>query len=119
MAGVNDSDDELRRIAGFICSVGPEVPWHVSQFHPAYKMLDVSPTPLSTLRRALAIGREAGLHYVYEGNVPGEGGESTYCYNCKATLIDRYGFHVRSNRIRNGRCAECGTKIDGVGMSRG
>lgn len=116
--GVNDSDVELTSIAEFLRSVGPEVPWHVSQFHPAYRMLDVSPTPVETLRRAVRIGREAGLRYVYEGNVPGEGGESTYCYNCNAKLIDRYGFYVRANRIREGRCPDCRTRIDGVGMSR-
>jgi pyruvate formate lyase activating enzyme len=115
--GVNDSEDELRRIVGFIRSVGPEIPWHVSQFYPAYRMLDVRPTPIETLRLALRIGQEAGLRYVYEGNVPGEGGENTYCYNCRALLIHRYGFHVRSNRIRQGHCPECGTGIDGVAMS--
>lgn len=116
--GLNDSEQELHAIAEFVYSVGPEVPWHVSQFYPAYKLWDVSPTPLKTLRRASEIGRTAGLRYVYEGNVPGAGGESTYCYNCRALLIDRYGFHVRSNRIHQGRCPDCGTQIDGVGMSR-
>jgi pyruvate formate lyase activating enzyme len=114
---VNDSEEELRAIAEFVHSVGPEVPWHVSQFHPAYKMWNVPPTPMRSLRRALEIGRAVGLRYVYEGNVPGEGGENTYCYNCRTLLIGRYGFHIRSNRIRDGRCPECGTKIDGVGMS--
>ncbi|MGO9060263.1 MAG: hypothetical protein ACLQU2_23210 [Candidatus Binataceae bacterium] len=69
-------------------------------------------------RRASRIGREAGLRYVYEGNVPGEGGESTYCYSCGRKLVDRYGFYVRANHIRDGRCPDCGTRIDGVGMSR-
>ena len=115
--GVNDSEDELREIAGFIHSVGPEIPWHVSQFHPAYKMWSTPPTPVKTIRRAFEIGKEIGLRYVYIGNVPGEGGESTRCYNCRAMLIDRYGFHVRSNRIVNGGCPECGTKIDGIGIS--
>ncbi len=113
---INDSDEELRMIAEFVRSVGPEVPWHVSQFHPAYRMLDAAPTPVKTLRRALEIGKSAGLRYVYEGNVPGEGGENTYCYNCGRLLIDRYGFHVRSNHIRAGRCPDCGTAIDGVGI---
>ena len=79
--GVNDSDDELRQIAAFVQSVGPDVPWHVTQFYPAYKMLDRPPTPVATLRHARDIGFEAGLQYVYEGNVPGEGGENTYPYN--------------------------------------
>jgi len=115
--GVNDSDEELKAIAEFVHSVGVEVPWHVSQFYPAYKMLDRPVTPTKTLRRAGDIGRAAGLRYVYEGNVPGEKGENTYCYNCDSLLIDRYGFYVRSNRIRGGRCPECGVPIDGIGMA--
>jgi pyruvate formate lyase activating enzyme len=75
------------------------------------------PTPVKTLRRACEIGRKAGLRSVYEGNVPGEGGENTYCYQCGAPLIERHGFFVRQNRIRDGACPECGTTIDGIGMS--
>lgn len=115
--GVNDSDEELKAIAEFVHSVGAEVPWHVSQFYPIYKMLDRPITPMETLKRAGDIGRAAGLRYVYEGNVPGAKGEDTYCYQCGSLQIDRYGFHVRSNRIRNGRCPDCGASIDGVGMS--
>jgi pyruvate formate lyase activating enzyme len=115
--GVNDSDEELKRIADFLVSVGAEVPWHVSQFYPAYKMLAKPVTPVETLRRAANIGRSAGLRYVYEGNVPGEPGENTYCYRCKALLIERYGFRVRKNRISKDCCPDCRAKIDGVGMS--
>lgn len=114
--GLNDSEEELRQIAEFIRSVGPEVPWHVSQFYPAYRMLDRARTPLATLRRAREIGIEAGLRYVYEGNVPGEGGENTLCHGCGALLVDRYGFYIRANRIADGRCPECGAEVDGVGM---
>jgi pyruvate formate lyase activating enzyme len=116
--GINDAFDELSDIAEFIHSVGVEVPWHVSQFYPAYKMLDRPVTPLETLRQAGEIGRQAGLRYVYEGNVPGEKGEATYCYNCQTLLIDRYGFYVRLNRIREGKCPDCGVRIDGIGMDR-
>ena len=116
--GVNDSDEELRGIASFVKSVGTEVPWHVSQFYPAYKMLDKPVTPLEVLRRAADIGRAAGLRYVYEGNVPGEKGENTCCYRCRALLIERYGSRVRSNRISNSCCPDCGARIDGIGMSR-
>ena len=115
--GVNDTDDELKAIAAFVASVGPEVPWHVSQFYPAWKMLDRPVTAVETLRRAAAIGRQAGLRYVYEGNVPGEKGENTWCPGCGALLIERYGHHVRGNRIRQGACPDCGTRIDGVDMS--
>lgn len=115
--GLNDSDDELRGIADFLVSVGPEVPWHVSQFYPARKMRDVPVTPVETLRRAAEIGRAAGLRYVYEGNVPGEKGENTYCWKCGALVIERYGYHVRANRLDRGACRACGAVIDGVGMS--
>jgi len=117
--GVNDSEDELRDIARFVVSVGPEIPWHVSQFYPAWKMLDRPVTPVETLRRAAAIGREAGLRYVYEGNIPGEKGENTYCPGCRALLIRRYGVRVLDNRVRGGKCPQCGAGIDGVGMSPG
>jgi len=117
--GLNDSDDELRQIAAFVASVGPEVPWHVSQFYPAWRMADRPATPVPTLRRAAEIGRAAGLRYVYEGNVPGEKGESTYCYDCGALLVDRYGFRVRRNRIVAGKCPDCGCAVDGVAMSGG
>lgn len=115
--GLNDSEEELGQIAEFVHSVGAELPWHVTRFYPAYRMLDRSPTAVRTLRRAREIGFEAGLRYVYEGNVPGEGGENTYCYACKALLIERFGFSIRSNRIRNGCCPDCSTRIDGIGMS--
>jgi len=114
--GVNDGDDELRAIAGFLRSVGPEVPWHLSQFYPAWRMLDRSVTPVETLRRAADIGRQAGLRYVYEGNVPGEPGESTRCWSCGALLIERYGHVVRRNRVADDGCPDCGAAIDGVGM---
>ncbi|MFQ5961019.1 MAG: AmmeMemoRadiSam system radical SAM enzyme [Candidatus Methylomirabilales bacterium] len=114
--GLNDSVEGLRQIAQFVHSVGPEIPWHVNQFYPAYRMTDRGPTPISTLRRARQIGFDAGLRYVYEGNVPGEGGENTYCYGCKSLLIDRYGFLVLENRIRHGKCPDCRASIDGVEM---
>ncbi|MCK4388787.1 MAG: AmmeMemoRadiSam system radical SAM enzyme [Desulfobacterales bacterium] len=114
--GLNDGDEELRDIARFVKSVGPEVPWHVSQFYPTYKLLDRPRTPVATLRRAREIGIKEGLHYVYEGNVPGEGGENTYCYACGAILIERYGLALIRNRLQDGKCPQCGTKIDGVGM---
>jgi pyruvate formate lyase activating enzyme len=114
--GINDGEDELRNIARFVEGVGCEVPWHVSQFYPAYKLMDRSLTPVATLRRAREIGIEEGLRYVYEGNVPGEGGENTHCYACGAILIERYGLTLTRNRLQDGKCPECGASIDGVGM---
>ena len=112
--GLNDGEEELQEIARFVKSTGPEVPWHVTQFYPAYKMLDKSRTPVATLRRARKIGVEEGLRYVYEGNVPGEGDENTYCYTCGSVVIERYGFQIIRNRLDAGSCPECGAKLDGV-----
>jgi pyruvate formate lyase activating enzyme len=116
--GVNDSDEELRPIAAFIRSVGPEVPWHVSQFFPAYKMAGRPVTPVETLRRAREIGLRAGLRYVYEGNVPGRGHEDTICPACRAVLIKRSGFTVCENRIKNGGCPACARPVEGVDMAQ-
>jgi len=112
--GWNDSDDELRQIAGFIREIDPAMPWHVTAFYPTYKMLDRPPTPASTLRKARDIGLEAGLQFVFEGNIPGEGGESTYCPACNALLIGRFGYSIRQNNISDSKCPSCGQKIAGV-----
>jgi pyruvate formate lyase activating enzyme len=114
--GHNDSEAELRRIAEFICSVGPDIPWHVTQFYPTYRLLDRARTPVAILRRAREIGYEVGLQYVYEGNVPGEGGENTYCHACRAVIVRRYGHDMLANRIRSGRCPDCAAAIPGVGL---
>lgn len=112
--GLNDSPEELREIAKFIKDVDPGIPWHVSAFHPTYKMLDRNSTPVETLNIARKIGLEEGLHYVYEGNIPGRGGENTYCPSCGKELISRYGFSIRENRISDGCCSDCGRKIEGI-----
>ncbi len=115
--GLNDSEEELRFIADFIVKeLGPETPWHVSRFHPHYRMLDRPPTPVVTLHKAREIGLKAGLRYVYEGNVPGSEGENTYCYNCGRLLIRRFGFTILEYKITGGRCYNCGAIIDGVGL---
>ena len=113
---VNDSISELKQIANFICSVGPEIPWHVSRFYPRYRLIEKPPTPIELLSTARQIGIEAGLRYVYEGNVPGDGGENTYCYKCKKLLIKRYGYQILINNIVSRRCPACDTPIDGVGL---
>ena len=111
--GHNDSDEELNGIARFIRSVGENIPWHVSRFHPTYKLTDQPITPLKTLKRAREIGFDAGLRYVYEGNIPGEG-EDTLCWSCRKTLIKRIGFSVLENMIKDGKCGYCGAPIAGV-----
>ena len=110
---LNDSEEELTQIANFIADVGKEIPWHISRFHPDYKMLDSGATPLSTLKKAYDIGEKAGLRYLYIGNVLGEA-EETRCYNCKRALIKRVGFQILENKIKEGSCPFCKTKIDGV-----
>ncbi|MCW4033675.1 MAG: AmmeMemoRadiSam system radical SAM enzyme [Candidatus Bathyarchaeota archaeon] len=112
----NDSEKELNEIADFISDIGKEIPWHVSQFYPTYKMNDLPRTPTTTLKKARTIGYDAGLKYVYTGNIPGDEGESTYCYNCGEILIKRYGFQLATIKIKNGKCFRCNTKIDGVGL---
>jgi pyruvate formate lyase activating enzyme len=111
----NDTEEELRKIAEFIKKeVGEDTPWHITQFHPTYKLIDLPRTPVTILRKAREIGLEAGLRYVYEGNVPGENGENTYCHNCGKMLIRRFGYSIIENKIKNSACAYCGAEIDGV-----
>ncbi|MDX9786927.1 MAG: AmmeMemoRadiSam system radical SAM enzyme [Desulfobacterales bacterium] len=114
--GLNDAKDELREIARFVKSVGDEVPWHVTAFYPTYQLKDRPPTSATTLRLAREIGLEEGLRYVYEGNVPGEAGENTYCPECGVNVIERSGFGFVRNRIKDGKCPACGRTIDGVGL---
>lgn len=109
--GMNDDPEELRALAQFLCSLSPDLPWHVSRFHPSYRMLDVPPTPLESIERAVLIGKEAGLRYVYAGNVPGHDSESTRCPSCGHTVIQRLGFSVRRMDIKDGRCVSCGMEL--------
>lgn len=112
--GFNDDKAELRGIASWIKdSLGPETPWHVTRFHPHYKLGHLSATPVSGLEEAWRIGKEAGLWYVYLGNVPGHKWENTYCHNCGTLLIERFVFDVLANKIKDGRCPECDTLIPG------
>ena len=112
--GHNDSDSELRQIALFLNEVGPEIPWHLSAFFPSYKLLQAAPTDRATLLRAWQIGKDAGLRYVYCGNLPGLGHEDTHCFRCGKTLIERAGFYVGRNRLKDGSCPYCQTPIDGT-----
>ncbi len=119
--GFNDSETELRQIARFIASVSPDIPWHVTAFHPDYKMIEPPPTNARQLIRAAELGAEEGLRFVYAGNLPGRVGpwENTYCPKCREMLIDRYGFLVRQYKITlEGRCPSCQTKIPGIWPER-
>jgi pyruvate formate lyase activating enzyme len=112
--GWNDSPEELREIARFIKGIDPAIPWHVTAFYPTYEMIDRPPTPVATLRKAREIGLEEGLHYVYQGNVPGEGGENTFCPNCGAEIASRYGYRILNRKVTSGRCETCRTPVSGV-----
>ena len=115
--GLNDDKDELEKLAKFLAdSLGTETPWHISRFHPTYKLTDRPPTPVETLVTAREIGKKAGLKYVYTGNVPGESGGNTFCYNCGKILIERWGFYIKKNGIEESRCPYCDVEIHGVGM---
>lgn len=114
--GLNDSDAELADIARFIHDdLGAHVPWHISRFHPAHRLTDRPVTPAETLERAWHIGREAGLHFVYLGNVPGHVSESTLCPVCGALFAERLGFRTRLPD--HPACQRCGTMIPGVGWT--
>jgi pyruvate formate lyase activating enzyme len=114
--GFNDSDDELRRLTEFVAGVSPDIPWHVTAFHADYKMSENANTRAEDLLRAAEIGREAGLRYIYAGNLPGRVGdlENTYCSGCKQLLIRRRGYLVESYRVTaDGRCPGCSTSVPG------
>ena len=111
--GDNDSDEELQDIANFIAKeLDVNTPWHISAFHPDYKVNDKGATPIETLQRAYNIGKEAGLNFIYMGNILND--NITYCPNCNESLIERVGFSVRKNILNNGKCPKCGTEIAGV-----
>lgn len=113
----NDSNEELWDAARFLVSVSADIPWHVTAFHPMYKHNHTPPTPAETLQRATEIGQEAGLRYVYAGNLPGRVGslENTYCPHCHELLIERRGYYVMKNKLqKDAVCPTCGEIIAGV-----
>ncbi len=115
--GLNDDGKELEQLASFIAEdLGPETPWHISRFHPTYKLDDRPPTPVESIHRARQIGLDSGLRYVYCGNVPGDEGENTTCFGCGQVLIERWGFRISQNAISDGKCSRCGEIIDGIGL---
>lgn len=115
--GFNDSNEELWDAARYLASLSPDIPWHVTAFHGDYKMADTANTGAATLVRAAEIGREAGLRYVYAGNLPGQVGdtESTRCPHCFTLLVERRGYVIRQYNItRDNACPKCGRKIAGL-----
>ena len=105
--GENDGQDEISQIADFIVSVSPDIPWHVSRFHPQYKQADKDWTPSDTIFEALETGKKAGLKYVYAGNLPAGEYENTYCPGCGRMVVERSGFSSRNTGLRGNRCAGC------------
>jgi pyruvate formate lyase activating enzyme len=112
--GYNDNDQELKKLASFIHEINPEIPWHVTGFTPTYHLQDTPATTVSMLEKAVSIGKEVGLKYIYMGN---RGfGEDTICPICRKQLILRNGFYLSNNKIINNHCPECHTKIPGVSL---
>jgi pyruvate formate lyase activating enzyme len=118
--GFNDSDAELRAMAKFLVGISPDIPWHVTAFHPDYKMRDRDWTQARRLVSAAEMGYEAGLRYVYAGNIPGGTSryENTFCPSCHSTVIERYGFEILSNHLDDGKCPKCHTAIAGRWWSK-
>ncbi len=115
--GFNDEPEELKALTSFLAGVSPDIPWHVSAYHADYRMREgPRVTPVESLLEAMEIGRQAGLRYVYAGNVRGDaGGSHTHCHGCGSILIERTGFGIRKNRLAaSGACPDCGTTIPGV-----
>ena len=112
--GLNDGEEELRDLAGFILSLGAETPWHISRFHPRYRMTEKPPTPAASIHRAVGIGKSVGLKYVYSGNIPGDRAENTFCAQCGHLLIGRCGFAVERLDLKGSVCPRCGTPLDGI-----
>jgi len=111
--GINDDPVELRDAARFVAQeLGTDTPWHISRFFPNFKMGHVPPTPLETMQRAQLAGEEAGLKYIYLGNLHDE--SDTLCPECGQVLVQRQGYHVRSVRIQDGKCSHCGAPIAGI-----
>jgi pyruvate formate lyase activating enzyme len=112
--GLNDTDEELRATAAWLAQVNPEIPWHLSAFHPDYQTLNRPRTPNATLERAYAIGKAAGLRYIYLGNVSSPAHEGTFCPACDTPLVRRYGYNTRAYWKTPGVCPTCNTRIPGI-----
>ena len=112
--GENDSEEELKQIAGFIAGVDKDIPWHLSRFHPNYKMMDKDVTSYESLVRARELGLEAGLKYVYVGNVAELEFEQTYCSKCGKIVIERGYMSLKRMNLKDGRCHKCGERVEGV-----
>jgi pyruvate formate lyase activating enzyme len=110
--GYNDDEATLEAIASWMRDeLGADTPWHVTRFFPYLDLADVPPTPLETLRGAVRIGKDAGLHHVFLGNVAEPGGEDTVCPDCGRVVVSRRGYHVMRDDVRDGACTHCGADV--------
>jgi len=112
--GYNDYERELEGLCKFIAGIDRGMPWHISRFYPHYNFEDVTPTAPKTLERAYRIGKDAGLFYIYIGNISTSFGQNTYCPGCGDVLVKREGFYISENRIKHGNCSNCNRKIEGI-----
>jgi pyruvate formate lyase activating enzyme len=115
--GLNDDPQLLAGLARFLAAeLGRDTPWHISRFHPTYRLTDRGVTSEKTLAAARRIGHDAGLHHVYIGNVPGSNGENTVCAGCGRMVVERIGYQIQEYHLEDGKCTFCGTPLYGVGM---
>jgi pyruvate formate lyase activating enzyme len=113
--GMNDDPKEIKKMCDWIReNLGPDTPLHFSRFMPSFRLQNLPPTPISKLEEAYKIALDAGLNYVYIGNVPGHAGENTYCPQCKKLIVGRIGYCVTENNIKDGKCKFCGRSISGI-----
>ncbi len=113
--GLNDDKKELTAMADYIAKdLGEETPWHISRFHPCYRMTDRPSTPVSSLMSAFEAGKNAGLRYVYTGNVQGLPSENTFCHSCKSLLVKRQGYQIENLLLLGGKCPDCKTPVHGI-----
>jgi len=109
--GFNDDPDELKRLTEFLAGISPDIPWHVSRYHPDYRFDRAGPTPSQAIFQALEIGKRSGLRYLYAGNLPAGEYENTHCPKCGATVIERRGFSARTVGLDGAKCAKCGAEL--------
>lgn len=113
--GQNDDSGELKEMCEWIKQdLGPDTPLHFSRFYPQFKLKNLPPTPIPTLKKAREIAMQTGLHYVYIGNIPGDPAENTYCPQCGKLIIRRTGYYVRDVKIKDSKCSHCGAFIAGI-----
>jgi pyruvate formate lyase activating enzyme len=112
---LNDKPEDLRQLVRWIkANLGVDTPLHFSRFFPQYKLQHLPPTSAETLDTARLMAMAEGMRYVYIGNIASRQGQNTYCPGCRKLLIERSGYTILQNRLKEGCCPDCGQKINGV-----